>query len=158
MLIQTVVDGCSPEHFPFAHLPRLAAYLRRRARVFCSFIRALGSLALASLCSALLCSRLCFSRASLSSLLLSCLAFPPFQARHPSSLFYNSFFHIALLYWNKLVAPKLTSLSNNLSDFDKLLDSLLSLTPAARSRLNKMCAPYSYQYQYGMSEKTCTYL
>ena len=77
------VGGCSPDHFPLARLPRLAAYIRRRCSrvLFASFIRALGSLALASLSSALLCSRLCSSRASLSSLLLSCLAFSLFSPR-----------------------------------------------------------------------------
>ena len=100
------VDCCSPDHFPLARLPRLAAYIRRRCSrvLFASFIRALGSFALASLrsrfalaslslrsrfalaslSSAMLCSRFCSSRASLSSLLLSCLAFPLSQARHPS--------------------------------------------------------------------------
>ena len=81
--------ACSPEHFPLAHLPRLAAYLRRRARVFSSFVHSRTRLScsrFASLSSALLCSRLCSSRASLSSLLHSCLAFSLFSPRASSFL------------------------------------------------------------------------
>ena len=47
------VGGCSPDHFSLAHLPRLAAYLRRLCSRVRSFVRALGSRSL-SLRSALL--------------------------------------------------------------------------------------------------------
>ena len=67
--------GCSPDHFPLARLPRLAAYIRRR----CSRVR------FASLRPfALFCFQPLFPRASPSA--SSCLASLLIQPRHPSSL------------------------------------------------------------------------
>ena len=89
--------GCSLEHFPLTHLPLLAAYIRRRfSRVrsfarFCTRLSHLLSLSLhySQLCSASLALLLCIVSAlvpRLQPLLFSCLSFPLFQARHPSSI------------------------------------------------------------------------
>ena len=84
------VEGCSPEHFSLAHLPRLAAYLRRRCsrvRFVRSFAHWALSLALASLSlrSALLCSAHAFALLvpRLQPLLSSCLASPLFPGSTP---------------------------------------------------------------------------